>query len=176
MVNMIRKRLESAHGRWAEDLHGVLWAYRTTPKIATQETPFSLVYGMESVVPTEVHVKTTVSGPILQEENNELLTLNLDLLDEKREAARIRNTSYQQKIARTYNKKVRIRTFQQEDWVLRRLCDHMRDKSAGKLAPGWEGPYNVIEVQGAGAYKLQDSKGKVQPNCWNALHLKLYHF
>lgn len=117
-----------------------------------------------------------VSEFLSQEENNELMSLSLDLLDEKREAARLRNASYQLKVAKSYNKKVRSRTFQKGDWVLRRVCDHTRDKSAGELAPGWEDPYKVIEVQGAGAYKLQDSNGKVQPNCWNALHLKFYHF
>ena len=173
---MLKKRLEKAHGRWAEELHGVLWAYRTTPKTATQETPFSLVYGTESAIPTEVHVKTTISNILTPKENDELMYLSLDLLDEKREAARLRNASYQIKVAKSYNKKVRSRTFQEGDWVLRRVCNHTKDKSAGKLAPGWEGPYQVIGVQGAGAYKLQDSTGKVQPNCWNALHLKFYHF
>lgn len=32
----------------------VLWAYRTTPRSPTDETPFSLVYGMEEVIPAEV--------------------------------------------------------------------------------------------------------------------------
>ena len=31
-------------------------------KMATQETPYSLVYGTEAIIPTEMHVKTTVSG------------------------------------------------------------------------------------------------------------------
>ncbi|XP_056847422.1 uncharacterized protein LOC130498094 [Raphanus sativus] len=35
VVNMLKKRLEDAHARWAEELHRVLWAYRTTPKTAT---------------------------------------------------------------------------------------------------------------------------------------------
>ncbi|KAF3548664.1 hypothetical protein DY000_02007780 [Brassica cretica] len=38
-----------------------------------------------------MHVRTTVSGSTSQEENNELMALSLDLLDEKREAARLRN-------------------------------------------------------------------------------------
>ena len=84
---------------------------------------------------------------------------------------RIRNWSYQQDVARTYNKKVRTKTFQQGDWVLRRA-----DKTTGKLTPGWEGLYKVIEVRRAGAYMLQDSKVKIQPNSWNTLHLKAYHF
>ena len=118
-----------------------------------------------------MHVRTTVSGSTSQEENNELMALSLDLLDEKREAARLRNWSYQQDVARTYNKKVRTRTFQQWDWVLRQA-----EKTTGKLTPGWEEPYKAIEVRRAGAYRMQDSKGKIQPNCWNALHLKPYLF
>ena len=71
------------------------------PKTATQET----------IIPTEMHVKTTVSGTTSQEENNELMSLNLDLLDENREAARERNWSYKQEVAKTYNRKVITRTF-----------------------------------------------------------------
>ena len=168
---MLKKRLEGSKGNWAEELHGVLWAYRTTPKTATQETPYALVYGADAIIPTKMHINTTVSGTTSQEENYELMSLSLDLLDEKRETARLRNWSYQQEVAKTYNKKVRTRTFQQGDWVLRRT-----EKTTGKLTPGWEGPYKIIEVRGAGAYRLQDAKGKIQPNCWNALHLKAYHF
>ena len=118
-----------------------------------------------------MHVRTTVSGSTSQEEDDELMSLSLDLLEEKRKAARVRNWSYHQDVTRTYNKKVRTRTFQQGDWVLRRV-----EKATGKLAPTWEGPYKVIEVRGAGAYMLQDRKGKIQSNCWNSLHLKAYNF
>ncbi|XP_048613399.1 uncharacterized protein LOC125587233 [Brassica napus] len=152
---MLKKRLEGSHGKRAEELHGVLWAYRTTPKTATGETPYSLVYGSEAIIPTEMHVRTTVSGSTSQEENNELMALSLDLLAEKGEAAWLRNWSNQQDF--TYNKKVRTMTFQQGDWVLRRA-----EKTTGKLTPGWEGPYNVIEVRRAGAYRLQDGKGSNQ--------------
>ena len=78
----------------------------------------------------------------------------------------MRNWFYPQEIAKSYNKRVRIRTFQQGDWVLWRTFDNKKDKSAGKLATGWEIPYKIIEVRGAGAYRLQDSDGKTQPNCW----------
>ena len=108
---MLKKRLEGSHGNWAEELHGVLWAHRTTSKTVTQETPYSLVYGSEAIIPTEMHMRTTVSGSTSQEEIDELMTLSLDLLDEKREAARLRDWSYQQYVTRTYNKKVSTRTF-----------------------------------------------------------------
>ena len=60
VVNMLKKLLEGSKGNWAEELRGVLWAYRTTPKTATQETPYALVYRADAIIPTEMHVKTTV--------------------------------------------------------------------------------------------------------------------
>ncbi|CAL9222575.1 unnamed protein product, partial [Arabidopsis halleri] len=50
------KRLNARKGGWYDELQPVLWAYRTTPRRATGETPFSLVYGMEAVVPAELNV------------------------------------------------------------------------------------------------------------------------
>ena len=43
------------HGRrWIDELPVVLWSLRTTPNRATGQTPFSLVYGAEAVIPIEL--------------------------------------------------------------------------------------------------------------------------
>ena len=39
---------------WVDELPGVLWAYRTTPRRLTGTTPFALAYGMDAVIPTEI--------------------------------------------------------------------------------------------------------------------------
>jgi len=38
----LRKRLDSAKGRWPEELVEVLWAYRCTPQSSTNESPYWL--------------------------------------------------------------------------------------------------------------------------------------
>jgi len=50
----LRKRLDSAKGRWPEELVEVLWAYRCTPQSSTNESPFSLVYGANAMIPDEI--------------------------------------------------------------------------------------------------------------------------
>ncbi|XP_062076026.1 uncharacterized protein LOC133780170 [Humulus lupulus] len=58
IMNNIKKRLEKAKGRWADELLGVLCSYRTTARTSTGETPFLLAYRMEAVIPTESGVPT----------------------------------------------------------------------------------------------------------------------
>ena len=47
-------RLRRCRQRWIDELPAVLWSTRTTPNRATGQTPFSLVYGAEAVLPTEL--------------------------------------------------------------------------------------------------------------------------
>ena len=47
----LKTKFEDLKGKWVEYLPKVLWAYRTTLKSATQETPFALAFGTEAVAP-----------------------------------------------------------------------------------------------------------------------------
>ena len=47
-------KLEDLKERWANELLEVLWVYRTTARSITRETPFSLAYGYEAMVPIEI--------------------------------------------------------------------------------------------------------------------------
>ncbi|XP_057958466.1 uncharacterized protein LOC131151231 [Malania oleifera] len=42
--------------RWTEELPSLMWAYHTTKRAATRETPFMLVFGAEAVIPAEVGI------------------------------------------------------------------------------------------------------------------------
>ncbi|XP_019244616.1 PREDICTED: uncharacterized protein LOC109224495 [Nicotiana attenuata] len=54
ILNILKKKLEDTKGLWPELLPEVLWSYRTTPKTSTGETPYSLVYGTDAMIPAEV--------------------------------------------------------------------------------------------------------------------------
>ena len=58
VLDGIKKRLEKAKGGWIDELPSVLWAYRTTPRRGTGETPYSLAYGVEAVIPLEIGYPT----------------------------------------------------------------------------------------------------------------------
>ncbi|KAL0462008.1 UNVERIFIED_CONTAM: hypothetical protein Slati_0088400 [Sesamum latifolium] len=50
LVQGIKRRLDRVGGNWTEELTSVLWAYRTTPRGSTGESPFSLVYETEAII------------------------------------------------------------------------------------------------------------------------------
>ncbi|XP_017256033.2 uncharacterized protein LOC135147082 [Daucus carota subsp. sativus] len=175
IINNLKKRLTSHKGKWAEELPWVLWSDRTTPKTSTGQTPFSLVYGAEAVLPTEVLTPTARYGLLTPTTNQLEMAHDIDTVDELRQTAKIRMASYQQKVARSYNKHVHVRLFRVGDMVLRKTFQNTTDPAAGKFADTWEGPYLIDAVVGKGAYQLSTLDGKQVPRTWNALHLKFYH-
>ena len=54
LLKIIKTRLEGAKEAWPEELQNVLWAYRTTTKVPTRETPFRLTFGTKAIIPVEV--------------------------------------------------------------------------------------------------------------------------
>ena len=52
---ILRKMVETSRD-WSEKLPFALWAYRTSFRTSTGATPYSLVYGMEGVLPVEIEM------------------------------------------------------------------------------------------------------------------------
>ncbi|GJX15426.1 reverse transcriptase domain-containing protein [Tanacetum coccineum] len=86
----IKTRLHQEGGAWVEELPNVLWAHKTTPKTSNEETPFSLAYGTEAVIPIEIGIPTRRTIQRSYEENEDALRMNLNPLKERREIAAIR--------------------------------------------------------------------------------------
>ncbi|KAL5549045.1 hypothetical protein UlMin_004276 [Ulmus minor] len=170
----LKKKLEKSKGAWVDELPLVLWAYRTSFRAATGETPFSLAYGVEAVIPIEISLPTFRVDNFDEENNDVLLALATDLLEEKRETSQVRAAALQQTIARYYNSKVKLRRFVKGDLVLRKVFLNTKEKGVGVLGPNWEGPYRVRAIIRPGTYELETLEGRVLSNPWNAEHLRRY--
>ena len=150
----MKTKLEDLKGKWVEYLPEVLWALRTTCKSATQETPFALAFGTEVVAPIEVGLKSPRIEFASTEHNEEVLRLNLDLLEEKREHALKRIEDYHGKTTRYYDQRVKPRIYKPDNLVLKKLLPARKDPTHGKLGPNWEGPYIVSRIIRPGNYEL----------------------
>nr|XP_025616244.1 uncharacterized protein LOC112708272 [Arachis hypogaea] len=172
ILQALRKKLDNAKGLWAELVPEVLWAYNTTAHSTTKESPFRLVYRSEAMIPIEV---SHGSMRTLAKEHDQARQAELDLIEEIRETAAIRHRALQQQLSRRYGQKVKPRSFNTGDLVLRKTEQARRPPSHGKLAATWDGPYRISEVLGRGAYKLEDLNGTKLPSTWNVGSLKRYY-
>jgi len=126
----IRRRLETVKPRWAEKLHAVLWAYRTTPHSTTGESPFRLTYGTEVVIPIELTELTWRTDADTNFPTNAVnLREELEFVDEVKSEAALRETTLKHKIAARHSKKVIKREFEVGNLVLRR---NQKDYEEGK--------------------------------------------
>ncbi|XP_071933902.1 uncharacterized protein [Coffea arabica] len=157
-----------------EELPSVLWSYRTTPRSATQETPFSLTYGSEAVVPAEFITPSPRIGAYAVEVNEEERRVDLDLAEEKRDMAAVKVAIYKNILTSYYNARVKHLRFSPGDQVLRKNSVS-RAESQGKLSPKWEGPYRIVESSQNGYCKLAYRDGSRVLRTWHAENLRLYH-
>ena len=89
IVSGLKKSLDEVRGRWVEELPHVLWTYWTTPRRSIGETPFSMTYGFEAVIPLETRFPTLRTSLFTPKNNDQLLQKSLDLIDKWREVAMV---------------------------------------------------------------------------------------
>ena len=135
MLKIIKTKLEGAKGIWPDKLPSVLWAYRTTVRTPTGETPFRLAYGTDAVIPAEIGLTSYRMQNYMEDKNEATMRLQLDLVDEARATAEQRLARYQNLMSKHYNAKVRHRDFQIGDLVLWKVMGTAKDPSQGKLGP-----------------------------------------
>ena len=135
LLKIIKTRLEGTKGIWPEELPSILWAYKTTTRTPTGETPFRLTYESEAVIPAEVGLTSYKAHNHNESKNDEDMRLQLDLVDEVRVTVEQRLARYQNRMAKHYNSRVQHRNFRVGDLVLKRVMGVVRDPTQGMLGP-----------------------------------------
>jgi len=150
----------------------MLWAYRCTPQLETNESPFSLVYGAEVMILVEIGEPSLCRELYDPDQNHQNMCTHLNLLYELRDKTQIRNLAAKQRAARKYNTNLSPRSFAKGDLVWR-MASSARKKD-GKFSANWDDLYRIHEDAGGGAYKLEQLSSEKVPNTWNVSHLKFY--
>ena len=119
----------------------------------------------------EIHESLPRFQSFVAKESNEERRVNLDLLDEVREEARIKVEVVKRRVEHQYNSKVKPRQFQVADLVMQKAHPYELEN---KLSPNWTGPFRVTAARGNGSYKLETLEGGPIPRTWNAANLKFY--
>ncbi|XP_055830860.1 uncharacterized protein LOC129899885 [Solanum dulcamara] len=145
-IKRILRKMIDNYKHWNENLSFALLGYRTIIRTSTGATPYLLVYRTEALM----------------------------LIDEKRMNAVCHGQLYQHRMAKAFNKKIRLRQFKSGQLVLKRIFPH-QDEAKGKFAPNWQGPYVVHIVLTGGALILAEMDGKIWPKAINSDAVKKYY-
>jgi hypothetical protein len=81
--------------------------------------PFFLLFGEEAVLPTDVHYCAPRVVDYVEEDAQTMLEDAIDLLDEARDVALARSAVYQQSLRNYHSRRVRERSFEPSNLVLR---------------------------------------------------------
>ncbi|XP_077242529.1 uncharacterized protein LOC143883048 [Tasmannia lanceolata] len=102
-------KMTETYKDWLNKLTYALWAYRTSIKSSTSVTPYSLVYGMEAVLPVELRIlslRIMLEVNLPESEWAKASYQELQMIDEERLRALYHIKGYQRRIERAFNKKV----------------------------------------------------------------------
>ena len=118
-----------------------LWGYKTSIRSFKGAIPYSLLYGMEAILPIEMGVRSL--RIVFESEIHEADCLQsrydqLCLLDEKRLKALYHIQGYQRRLRKAFDKKVRTRDLKLGDLVLKEIQALVQDEN-GKFKQIYSG-------------------------------------
>ncbi|KAL0305120.1 UNVERIFIED_CONTAM: hypothetical protein Sangu_3049300 [Sesamum angustifolium] len=153
-------RLEEAKGNWVEQLPRVLWAYRTTLRRNTGESPFNLVYGTELIVPVEIGEETLRVQQYEPTNNNQERQVDLDVVQKHKDNANARVKAYKEMMTKALTQKGL--TSRIPGWrfgVKKTILDNEPEETRREMG----GTIPSVEVIGSRTYQLQRMDDKEVP-------------
>ncbi|CAI8591355.1 unnamed protein product [Vicia faba] len=123
-IKKIIQKMTVTYKDWHEMLPFALHGYRTTARISTGATPYSLVYDMEDVLPIEVQIlslRIIKDAGLSEDDWIQTQFDQLNLIDENRLTVVCHGQMYQKCMIKAFNKKVRRQVYQVGDLVIKRI-------------------------------------------------------
>ncbi|XP_052728595.1 uncharacterized protein LOC128195360 [Vigna angularis] len=176
-IKKIVQKMVVTYKDWHEMLPFALHGYRTSVRTSTGATPFSLVYGMEAVLPFEVEIPSLRILLETQLEEAEWVQARFDqlnLIEEKRLTAMCHGQLYQRRMKKAFDKKIHPRDFHEGELVLKKILPIQRD-FRGKWTPNYEGPFVVKRAFSGGALILTRMDGEELPLPVNSDAVKKFY-
>lgn len=104
-----------------------------------------MAFGTKTMSSIEVRLPSSCCLYFSEITNDVLRRCELDFIDEKKDESQLKLATYQRKMTRYYNSKVKKRSFQINDLVLRRVFLSSKELGLCTLCLNWEGPYQIEE-------------------------------
>src|SRR5688572_20377730 len=147
IIKLIKRKIEEHPKKWHLCLTEALWAYRMACHGATKLSPYQLVYGHDAVLPWESRAgsrRISLHDQLSADDYSSLMKGEIDDLSSQRLRALISIEENKKRVARWYDKKVKVKQFSPGDLVWKLVLPiGSKDPKFGKWSPTWEGPYKI---------------------------------
>jgi hypothetical protein len=178
MIKIIQKKIDQKPKRWHLVLNEALWAYRMVPHGATQTSPYEHVYG-HAVLPWQMQSESrrvVLQKDLSSKDYNDLMMDELEDLHMIRLRALENIEKNKMRVAKYYNKKVKVKQFVEGDLVWKALLPiGTKYSTFGKWSPNWEGHFRVVRCTPRNAYILKTLLGEEFTVAINERYLKKYY-
>ena len=120
IIKLIKRKIDEQPRRWHTTLNESLWVYRMACHGATKVSPYQLVYGHEAVLPWELKMgsrRVMFQDQLTADEYSALMKDGLEDLASHRLNDLINVEPNKARVARWYDKRVKVKNFAQGDLV-----------------------------------------------------------
>jgi hypothetical protein len=149
------------------------------PHGATKTFPYELVYGHHAVLPWEMQSdsrRVVLQKDLSSKDYSGLMMDELEDLHMIRLKALENIENNKMRVAKYYNKKVKVKQFAEGDLVWKTLLPiGTKYSTFGKWSPNWEGPFRVVRCTPGNAYILKTLLGEEFTAAINGRFLKKYY-
>ena len=157
-IGRILKKSTKNYKDWHLQLPYAHLGYKTSIQSSTGAIPYSLVNGMEAVLPIKMgarSLRTTLESEIFEADQLQSRYDQLCMLDEKRLKALYHTQGYQRRLRKAFDKKVRTKDLKLGDLVLKEIRAPVRNAN-GKFKQNQAGPYIIKQIYSGGVVRLID--------------------
>lgn len=144
-IKRIVHKMVKTYKNWHVMLPFALHGYITSVHTSIGETPYSLVYEKEVVLPIEVEIpswRVIMEAGLNEDEWMQCIYDHLNLIEEKRLMAVFNSQLYQRCPKRDFDNNILPRSFQVGELVLK-ILSHIHSDPRGNWTPSYEGPFVV---------------------------------
>lgn len=146
---------------WDQYLPQALFACRIRTHSTNKYSPFYLLYGRHPNLPTDDNPPKPIEVPVTDEQHEQRIEKLITARTQANELAYERAVNS----AKVRDLLVKLTPFEPGDWVL------VRHESPQKFESRWFGPYQVLERQPLGTYRLIDPQDRPLKNLINGQRL-----
>ena len=172
IVDTMSKLAVEYKRNWEEVFDAAMWAYNTTVIRGRKHSPFFLKYGVEARLPIDFSIRNELDQPEDLEDRIKKLMKLQETRGQVMELLRMQYVKRQKQ--REGHGRLR-KTPLQEGTLVLRYKNPVELQEAGKMGIFWEGPFEINEAYGNGAYKLELPDGILDKTATAGRRLKEFH-